>query len=185
MKGLPARRHPSLNRSLSARPKQALNKSIPFMVRQAHHERNHPFAVHPEPVEGHGSAFPQRSTGSMPSQGIVGVPESVRGLMLENAEDRLSRGLRTMTSRVRRQQRGPDDGRPRCRHPLNNRVATTLVRGIRAWSEAPRGVSDPIRRPTRGSRHAKSAPRQAKGSFILVIPRINIKNVHSETDGAR
>jgi len=32
--------------------KEVLNKLIPFMVRQAHHERNQPLAVRPEPVEG-------------------------------------------------------------------------------------------------------------------------------------
>jgi len=32
---------------------EARNKRIPFMVRQAHHERNHPLSVRPEPVEGH------------------------------------------------------------------------------------------------------------------------------------
>ncbi len=38
-------------------PKEALIKTIPFMVRQAHHERNQIFTVRPEPVEG----FNQRS----------------------------------------------------------------------------------------------------------------------------
>jgi hypothetical protein len=32
--------------------KEALNKLIPFMVRQAHHERNQQLTVRPEPVEG-------------------------------------------------------------------------------------------------------------------------------------
>jgi glycerol-3-phosphate dehydrogenase (NAD(P)+) len=32
--------------------KEPLIKLIPFMVRQAHHERNQPFAVRPELVEG-------------------------------------------------------------------------------------------------------------------------------------
>jgi hypothetical protein len=32
--------------------KEALNKLIPFMVRQAHHERNQTLAVRPELVEG-------------------------------------------------------------------------------------------------------------------------------------
>jgi glycerol-3-phosphate dehydrogenase (NAD(P)+) len=31
--------------------KEALNKLIPFMVRQAHHERNQYFTVHPEPFD--------------------------------------------------------------------------------------------------------------------------------------
>ncbi len=30
---------------------EALNKSISFMVRQTHHERNQQLAVHPDPVE--------------------------------------------------------------------------------------------------------------------------------------
>ncbi len=32
--------------------KETLNKLIPFMVRQAHHERNQYLTVRPEPVEG-------------------------------------------------------------------------------------------------------------------------------------
>lgn len=32
--------------------KEALNKLIPFMVRQAHHERNQYLTVRPEPIEG-------------------------------------------------------------------------------------------------------------------------------------
>jgi hypothetical protein len=32
--------------------KETLNKWIPLMVRQAHHERNQQLAVRPEPVEG-------------------------------------------------------------------------------------------------------------------------------------
>jgi len=32
--------------------REALNKLISFMVRQAHHERNQNITVHPEPVEG-------------------------------------------------------------------------------------------------------------------------------------
>ncbi len=39
--------------------KEALNKSISFMVRQAHHERNQQLAVHPEPVEGLNQRFPK------------------------------------------------------------------------------------------------------------------------------
>ena len=35
-----------------AEPKEILNKLIPFMVRQAHHERNQLHAVRPELVEG-------------------------------------------------------------------------------------------------------------------------------------
>ncbi len=38
--------------------KEALNKSISLMVRQAHHERNQSFTVHPEPVEGFNQHFP-------------------------------------------------------------------------------------------------------------------------------
>ena len=34
------------------RPKEALNKTIPFMVRQAEHERNQTLTVRSEPVEG-------------------------------------------------------------------------------------------------------------------------------------
>jgi len=33
-------------------PKEALNKTIPFMVRQAEHERNQTLTVRSEPVEG-------------------------------------------------------------------------------------------------------------------------------------
>jgi hypothetical protein len=43
------------------KPKEALNKLIPFKVRQAHHERNHALAVRPEPVEGRVQCFPERS----------------------------------------------------------------------------------------------------------------------------
>jgi hypothetical protein len=50
-----------LKKSIS--PKEALNKLIPFMVRQAHHERNQPLTVRPEPVEGLIQRFPkQRAT---------------------------------------------------------------------------------------------------------------------------
>jgi hypothetical protein len=38
--------------------KEALNKTIPFMVRQAHHERNQTLTVRPEPVEGFNQQFP-------------------------------------------------------------------------------------------------------------------------------
>ncbi len=41
--------------------KEALNKFISFMVRQAHHERNQQLAVHPEPVEGLNQHFPKES----------------------------------------------------------------------------------------------------------------------------
>jgi hypothetical protein len=37
--------------------REALNKSIPLMVRQAHHERNQQLAVCPEPVEGFHQRF--------------------------------------------------------------------------------------------------------------------------------
>jgi hypothetical protein len=37
--------------------KEILNKLIPFMVRQTHHERNQPFTVRPEPVEGLNQSF--------------------------------------------------------------------------------------------------------------------------------
>jgi hypothetical protein len=37
--------------------KEALNKWIPFMVRQAHHERNQYVTVRPEPVEGLNQKF--------------------------------------------------------------------------------------------------------------------------------
>jgi hypothetical protein len=39
--------------------KEALNKSIPLMVRQAYHERNQQFTVRPEPVEGLNQCFPK------------------------------------------------------------------------------------------------------------------------------
>jgi hypothetical protein len=38
---------------------KTLNKSIPLMVRQAHHERNQQLAVRPEPVEGFKQRFPR------------------------------------------------------------------------------------------------------------------------------
>ena len=38
--------------------KEAVNKLIPFMVRQAHRERNQLFTVRPEPVEGLVQSFP-------------------------------------------------------------------------------------------------------------------------------
>jgi glycerol-3-phosphate dehydrogenase (NAD(P)+) len=37
--------------------KQVLNKLVPFMVRQAHHERNQIPIVRPEPVEGLDRSF--------------------------------------------------------------------------------------------------------------------------------
>ena len=37
--------------------KESLNKLIPLMVRQAHHERNQQFTVRPEPVEGLNLSF--------------------------------------------------------------------------------------------------------------------------------
>jgi glycerol-3-phosphate dehydrogenase (NAD(P)+) len=37
--------------------KEALNKWIPFMVRQAHHERNQYVTARPEPVEGLNQSF--------------------------------------------------------------------------------------------------------------------------------
>ena len=37
--------------------REALNKLIPFMVRQAHHERNQQLTVRPEPVEGFNQRF--------------------------------------------------------------------------------------------------------------------------------
>jgi glycerol-3-phosphate dehydrogenase (NAD(P)+) len=40
--------------------KEALNKLIPFMVRQAHHERNQQLTVRPEPVEGFNQRFPKK-----------------------------------------------------------------------------------------------------------------------------
>ncbi|MFZ2311502.1 MAG: AMP-binding protein [Methylobacter sp.] len=41
--------------------KEPLNKLIPFMVRQAHHERNQQFTVRPEPVERFNQRFPELS----------------------------------------------------------------------------------------------------------------------------
>jgi len=38
--------------------REALNKSFPFMVRQAHHEQNQYVTVHPELVEGLNQRFP-------------------------------------------------------------------------------------------------------------------------------
>jgi carbamoyltransferase len=43
-------------------PKQSLVELIPFMVRQAHHERNQHPTVRPEPVEGLNQKFPQLLT---------------------------------------------------------------------------------------------------------------------------
>jgi len=40
--------------------KDALNKLIPLMVRQTHHERNQLFTVRPEPVEGLNQGFLKR-----------------------------------------------------------------------------------------------------------------------------
>ena len=57
--------------------------------------------------------------------------------------------------------------RPRCRHAPKKRAAATLVRGIRAWSEAPWGVSGPIVGQCIRSMHAKSASRHAKRWFTL------------------
>ena len=37
--------------------KESLNKLIPLMVRQAHHERNQPLTVRPELVEGLNQSF--------------------------------------------------------------------------------------------------------------------------------
>jgi hypothetical protein len=42
-------------------PREALNKSISLMVRQAHHERNQQVTVHPEPVEGFNQYFPSKA----------------------------------------------------------------------------------------------------------------------------
>jgi hypothetical protein len=39
--------------------KEVLNKLIPLMVRQAHHERNQYVTVHPEFVEGFNQRFPK------------------------------------------------------------------------------------------------------------------------------
>jgi outer membrane protein TolC len=47
-------------------PNEALNKLIPFMVRQAHHERNQPLAVRPERVEGPVQVSP-RNLPAMPN----------------------------------------------------------------------------------------------------------------------
>ncbi len=44
--------HPTL-------PKASLNKLIPLMVRQAHHERKQRLTVHPELVEGLNQSFPK------------------------------------------------------------------------------------------------------------------------------
>jgi hypothetical protein len=41
--------------------KEALNKGIPFMIRQAHHERNQYFTVRPELVEGLVQSFLKRA----------------------------------------------------------------------------------------------------------------------------
>jgi len=40
--------------------KETLNNLIPFMVRQAHHERNQQLSVRPELVEGLVQRFPKR-----------------------------------------------------------------------------------------------------------------------------
>jgi hypothetical protein len=45
-------------RGLECSPKEALNKMIPFMVRQAQDERNQYVTVRPEPVEGLNQRFP-------------------------------------------------------------------------------------------------------------------------------
>jgi type IV pilus assembly protein PilX len=49
-----------LTRRLS---KKSLNKLVPFMVRQAHHERNKQLTVRPEPVEGLHQGFPNARYG--------------------------------------------------------------------------------------------------------------------------
>ena len=41
--------------------REALNKTIPFMVRQAHYERNQTLTVRPEPVEGFNQRFPKKN----------------------------------------------------------------------------------------------------------------------------
>jgi hypothetical protein len=46
--------------NISDVPREALNKSIPLMVRQAHHERNQTLTVRPEPVEGFNQRFPRQ-----------------------------------------------------------------------------------------------------------------------------
>jgi hypothetical protein len=46
---------------LESGAREALNKLIPLMVRQAHHERNQPLTVRPEPVEGFNQRFPSNT----------------------------------------------------------------------------------------------------------------------------
>jgi len=71
-------------------------------------------------------------------------------------------GFPTMTSRLKYRQRGQSGGWTTLLVALKHRAATTRVRGIRAWSEAPRCVYDPTGgRPTEpeqlesDSRHSK------------------------------
>jgi hypothetical protein len=45
--------------------KETLNKLIPLMVRQAHHERNQQLTVLPEPVEGLVQCFLERIATTM------------------------------------------------------------------------------------------------------------------------
>jgi hypothetical protein len=51
----------SIESVIPYKPKEALNKWIPFMVRRTLHERNQYLAVRPKPVEGLNQSFPKLS----------------------------------------------------------------------------------------------------------------------------
>jgi glycerol-3-phosphate dehydrogenase (NAD(P)+) len=61
--------------------REVLNKLIPLMVRQAHHERNQYVTVHPELVEGFNQRFPSRmkNFGKQNASGIRHVLGKVYG----------------------------------------------------------------------------------------------------------
>ncbi len=53
---------------IRATTRETLNKLIPLMVRQAHHERNQQLAVRPEPVEGLVQRFPSAKNPVIPAK---------------------------------------------------------------------------------------------------------------------
>jgi inorganic triphosphatase YgiF len=63
--------------------KAALNKLVCCVVRQAHHERNQPLAVRPEPVEGLVQRFPNHSTKPASGQVAAYPPQAGEGANAE------------------------------------------------------------------------------------------------------
>ncbi len=71
--------------------KEALNKFISFMVRQAHHERNQQLAVHPEPVEGLNQHFPKRQSSPSASQPVIDAQPNRKPVILTIDDDDMIR----------------------------------------------------------------------------------------------